>query len=63
MNAKKIELYLLQMEEGGDLQVHLSKFQTCVIDLSMMGEKYKDDEKALLRSSTSRPRSCSVRVL
>lgn len=46
--SKKIELYLLQMEEGGDLQVHLSKFQNCVIDLSMMGEKYKDDDKALL---------------
>lgn len=71
--SKKIELYLLQMGEGGDLQVHLSKFQNCVIDLSMMGEKYKDDDKAplLLRSlprsfkhfKSSRPRSCSVRVL
>ncbi|KAL6208246.1 hypothetical protein ACLB2K_019197 [Fragaria x ananassa] len=46
--SRKNELYSLQMEEGGDLPEHLRRFQNCVVDLSMMGAKYEDDDKTLL---------------
>ena len=36
------------MEEGGNLQDHLSRFQNCVANLLKVDVKYKDDDKALL---------------
>ncbi|KAI9152836.1 hypothetical protein LWI28_001944 [Acer negundo] len=36
------------MEEGGNLQDHLSIFQNCVANLLKVDVKYKDDDKALL---------------
>ncbi|KAL6217166.1 hypothetical protein ACLB2K_010383 [Fragaria x ananassa] len=39
---------LFRWKKVGDLLEHLRKFQNCVVDLSMMGAKYEDDDKALL---------------
>lgn len=48
----KDELYSLQMEEGGDLQDHLNKFQNCVTNLSKVDEKYEDEDKAIMLLSS-----------
>ncbi|KAK0572693.1 hypothetical protein LWI29_035568 [Acer saccharum] len=44
----KDELLNLRMEEGGNLQDHLSRFQNCVANLLKVDVKYDDDDKALL---------------
>ena len=44
----KDELLNLRMEEGENLQDHLSRFQNCVANLLKVDVKYDDDDKALL---------------
>ncbi|KAL6214768.1 hypothetical protein ACLB2K_014200 [Fragaria x ananassa] len=36
------------MEEGGDLQEHLNKFQICVANLSEVDVQYEEEDKALM---------------
>ncbi|KAL6124202.1 hypothetical protein ACLB2K_076717 [Fragaria x ananassa] len=44
----KEKLYSLRMEEGGDLQEHLNKFQICVANLSEVDVQYEEEDKALV---------------
>ncbi|KAI9194646.1 hypothetical protein LWI28_007899 [Acer negundo] len=44
----KDELLNLQMEEGGNLQDHLSRFHNCVANLLKVDVKYEDDDKVFL---------------
>lgn len=44
----KEKLYSLRMEEGGDLQEHLNKFQICVANLSEVDVQYEEEDKALM---------------
>lgn len=44
----KDELLSLRLDEGGELQDHMSKFHNCVTNLSKMDVKYEDNDKGLL---------------
>ncbi|CAL2259854.1 unnamed protein product [Prunus armeniaca] len=51
----KDELFRLRLEEGGDIEDHVCRFQNCITNLQEVEETYKDDDMAiiLLRSLPS----------
>ncbi|CAL8999567.1 unnamed protein product [Prunus brigantina] len=51
----KDELFGLRLEEGGDIEDHVCRFQNCITNLQKVEETYKDDDMAiiLLRSLPS----------
>ncbi|CAL8097158.1 unnamed protein product [Prunus armeniaca] len=51
----KDELFGLRLEEGGDIEDHVCRFQNCITNLQKVEETYKDDDMTiiLLRSLPS----------
>ncbi|CAL8168905.1 unnamed protein product [Prunus armeniaca] len=48
----KDELFGLRLEEGGDIEDHVCKFQNCITNLQKVEETYKDDDMAIILLSS-----------
>lgn len=44
----KQRLYILKMQVGGNLQVHVNAFKNILVDLTQLGVKVEDDDKAII---------------
>ncbi|CAL2277303.1 unnamed protein product [Prunus armeniaca] len=44
----KDELFGLRLEEGGDIEDHVCRFQNCITNLQKVEETYKDDDMAII---------------